>query len=134
MAAWALASEKEEANMTLATVTAKDRSGLDQPQVDPMERMVEYANALEAENSRLRRELAEARGDLADADVGDAAAAIAEWVRSEFPDDGDRNAYVRSYLMDPAYLDESRKSDGPGHARARLLAARMVLGPTELLP
>ena len=99
-------------------------------QIDAMERLIGYATQLEQENDRLRKELAEANGDVPDADVRDAAQAIVAWIRDSIPDPADVETYVRSYLNDHAYTKEAFEK-GKGHAKAMSMATAMLLTPVD---
>lgn len=87
-----------------------------------VDRLIDYIDLLESENSQLRKELAVAKGDLTDDEVAETAQFMSEWLEENLPDPAQREMYILSY-MDSSYIKEARERQGPGHAKAMAIAA-----------
>lgn len=91
-----------------------------------VDRMIEYIDVLETEIRDLRRQLAEAKGDVPPDEVADTAQSISEWLKDNLPDPSERETYILAY-MDSAYIKDARNRLGPGHAKAIAMAADMSM-------
>ena len=116
----------------LLVLAASDKE-LPPPAIDAGRDMVRLSDQvlhLELENQRLRKELAQARGDLEEDQVATAATEMIEWMEKNIPDPAERLSYINTY-MTGKYVVEAATLFGPNQAKAITKAARLAAESIE---